>query len=314
MRMQGVVDEPATVLQERKFDIAVWAAGYEARSRWLVQSDFRPSRVDAWYRVEFAEHRESLTASESLEINLGAVFGGHPERAGRDGAWFQAWTHAIAAGAARKGGPVDVFVDYSSMPRTVYGALLVQCMRAETPLVRSLTLAYVPGRHAGGVDGSRAIVGLRGLVGTEGGSRRDGPPAFVIGLGYDGALAEALVDLFQISQFSVFYGDPGVQSDSVSRVLEANEDLLTRSDLVDTAAAHSVGASMRVVERLARWYLDLQDVLVVPLGPKPHVVGALLAAAANPLLGFRFPKTKTLSPIEVTVPPGSVPFVTRIDF
>lgn len=200
------------------------------------------------------------------------------------------------------------------MPRTVYGTLLVECMRGSRSLIDSITLAYVPGSHASNVEGSRVVEGLRGLVGTEGASSHSGSTAFILGLGYDGAMVEAVVDLFQVSHFSCFYGDPGVLSDSVDRVLKANADVIEASDIVETTAAHSIGGAMRVVMKLHKWYAHRRDVLVVPLGPKPHVVGSLLAAAIDPSIGFRFPSGPIVWPVQVTVNSSTVPFMSRISF
>jgi hypothetical protein len=166
----------------------------------------------------------------------------------------------------------------------------------------------------GSARSERIVEGLRGLVGTEGASNREGPAAFILGLGYDGALAESVVELFQISHYSCFYGDPGVLRDSVARVLVANADLIDGGDIVETAAAHSIAAAMSVVMKLHRWYADRRDVLVVPLGPKPHVVGALLAAAVDSTIGFRFPSGPIVAPVQVTVRDGTVPFISRISF
>jgi hypothetical protein len=296
------------------FELGVWAAGFEARSTWLVKSSFRPLQVGEWHYAEFVEHRDAHSALNGRASRLGVLLGGRPASTNDDGHWLLVWRRLLNECYSRYGRPLRLFVDYSSMPRTVYGTLLVECMRGSRSLIDSITLAYVPGDHASNIEGSRVVEGLRGLVGTEGASNRDGPAAFILGLGYDGALAESVVELFQVSHYSCFYGDPGVLPNSVERVLSANADLIEGSDIVETAAAHSIAAAMGVVMKLHRWYADRRDVLVVPLGPKPHVVGALLAAALDSTIGFRFPSGPIVAPVQVTVRDGTIPFVTRISF
>jgi hypothetical protein len=314
IQIPAITDLSADAAVEAPFDLGIWAKGFEERSSWLITSSFRPARVFEWYRVEFLEHRDAHSALRVVDACPCNLLGGAPAGASDDGHWVLVWRKLLGECYQRHGRPLRIFVDYSSMPRTVYGTLLVECMRSCRELVDSVTMAYVPGDHGPDIEGSRVVRGLRGLVGTEGASNRDGPAAFILGLGYDGALAEAVVDLFQVSHYSCFYADPGVLATSVDRVLAANADLVDSSDIVEIAPAHSIAAAMNVVMKLKRWYADQRDVLVVPLGPKPHVVGALLAAALDSSIGFRFPSGPIVVPVQVTVKTGTVPFVARISF
>lgn len=309
-----ITDLTAAELPHMPFELGIWAAGFEDRSHWLVSSVFCPKEVHEWHRVEFLEHRNAHSAQEALCLKHGNLLGAKAASAVDDGHWLLVWRKLLSESFRRFGRPLRLFVDYSSMPRTVYGTLLVESMRGSRALIDSIVMAYVPGDHGSDIEGSRVVEGLRGLVGTEGASNRDGSAAFIMGLGYDGALAEAVVDLFQVSHYSCFYGDPGVLPNSVERVLVANAELIEGSDIVETAAAYSIASAMGAVMRLHRWYAGRRDVLVVPLGPKPHVVGALLAAALDSSIGFRFPNGAIVNPVQVVVKEGTVPFVSKISF
>lgn len=307
---RAVSDLPPGSFAAERYDVGLWAAGYEERSSWLVQSRFCPT-ADRWYRVEFEEHRDALSAPEALRVHLGALAGGKPGKRDHDGHWSSVWRTMLREECARVGRRIDVFVDYSSMPRTVYGPLLIECIAAPR-LVRSLTLAYVPGHHGGNVSGSRSLEGLRSLIGTEGRFNTDKLPAFVLGLGFDGILAEALVTLYQVANYCCLVGEPGVTPDAVSRARDANRRLLSRSDLVATASAWSpVDACMQFV-RLARWY-EGRDVILVPMGPKPHVVGSILASLWKRDLAVRFAQAGRTNPVQVSVSPDAVPFATRVE-
>ena len=308
----SVCDIDAADAASLAYDVAIWAAGYESRAGWLVTSEFRPMHVGQWLRVEFLECREVWSAPTNLKIGLGTLLGSGPGRAGWDGHWTTVWHDMIVAERNRLGRRLKIFVDYSSMPRTVYGTLLLESLRRCRACVESLVLAYVPGVHSDDLDGSRSIEGLRTLIGTEGTSEYDRDPAFVVGLGYDGILAEAVVDLFQVAHFSCFYADPGVDCTSVERALGANAGLLSRSELVAASPAWAVLDTMEVVLRLCEWYSGRRDVIVVPMGPKPHVLASILATCAKSHLGLRLPKLSSFRPVEVTVRESSRPFVTRV--
>ncbi|MCY1059056.1 hypothetical protein [Nannocystis sp. SCPEA4] len=287
-------------LSSRTFDVAVWAASYEARSRWLTTSKFCPS-ARRWYRIEFTTYRDVLDAPINLELGLGDLLGGRPGNAGWDGYWTNLWREMICVERERIGRPFRIFVDYSSLPKAVYGPLLMEVFGHCRGKVESLSLVYVPGRHAAGVDGSRCIEGIWPLIGTEGRSLHLDSPAFVLGLGYDGILAEAVLDLFRIAHFSCIYADPGVEEGSVARTQEANVGVLERSEIIATCPATSILEACERLEWISEWYRGRRDVVLLPLGPKPHVVAAILVACANPSYGLRFPKVSSLRPVQVTV-------------
>jgi hypothetical protein len=307
MRDIRIEDVSVLAALEQHYDLAFWAAGYESRSAWLVRSEFRPKSVEQWWKLEFEEHRDLLSGADSRTVDCGALMGGRPSRQNHDGEWVLLWRTVIDDAFRSADRPINVFVDYSSMPRAAYGALVVETIRQLRPKIKSITFAYVPGVHSDDIDGSRGIKGLRSLIGTEGESRFQ-RAAFLLGLGYDGTLSETVVELFQASHFSTLYASPGATTDAVARVIAANMSILERAELIGTAPAWSIREAMDQYQRLADWYSGYRDVMVVPLGPKPHVLAGILMCAFKPMMGFRFPETTRVRPVEVTVPAGTIPY------
>src|SRR5205085_2187925 len=127
------------------------------------------------------------------------------------------------------GRPISVFVDVSSMPRAVYGPLLVEACRDSAGMVSEIVFAYVPGEHRGAISGHQQLDGLRAIAGLEGASCHDGDPALVLGLGYDGVLAETVVDLFQLEHVSCMYADPGATAAGAQRCKDENALLISRA-------------------------------------------------------------------------------------
>ncbi|MFC1610303.1 hypothetical protein ACFL6C_05045 [Myxococcota bacterium] len=305
-------DIDATQVSSSQYDIGIWAAGYESRAGWLVQSEFKPRLVKEWHRVEFLEHRDSLSAPANLSLGLGSVVGASPASSQWDGHWYRVWCDLLAREFKRFGRRMSLFADYSSMPRTVYGPLLFAVFGICRELVESLTLAYVPGKWDPSKEGSTEVKGLRSLVETGHPSQHAREPAFLMGLGYDGVLAEAILELFQVNHFSSFYADPGVTEDAVERARTANADVLVNSELVATAPAWSIPRSCRVCLELAEWYLPQRDVILIILGPKPHVVGGILAAVVDRRIAYRISRAGRVRPVQVTVPDGAVPFFAEL--
>lgn len=307
-----VDDVPGAHLSQMNFDVGVWAAGYEERSAWLVRSEYRP-QVARWYRVEFVEDRKALSAPLNLAFGatLGEVLGGRPGNRAWDGYWGPVWQGLFSSIANALQRRLRVFVDYSSMSRAVYGMALLKALRECKAYVEEVVFAYVPGSVYTGVHGSRAIEGVRALLGTEGISAAEGDCAFILGLGYDGIVAESIVDMYQASHVSVFYADPGVHPSSAERARAANASLIERAELVGSASIFTALETLRVIEQMRDWYAGL-DVLLIPMGPKPLVLASLLAVFADPSIGFRLPQTGFLAPVDVQVPEGAMPILTRI--
>lgn len=48
------------------------------------------------------------------------------------------------------------------------------------------------------------------------------------------------------------------------------------------------------------------------MGPKPHVLAAMLCAKDDPEIAFRFPQTSSQKPVQVVVPDDANPYVDQI--
>ena len=297
--------------QREQYDIGIWAAGYEERSRVFVT---RFSEiVKQWFRVEFIEDRNALSAPEAIGLGVGTLLGGSASSRSHDGEWLDKYEKLIDEKCKEKGGPVSIIVDYSSMPRTVYGTFVIGCKR-NPERIKKMAMVYMPGRHAPNSDGSRSLNGLRALIGTEGQIQSTGTPAYILGIGYDGLLAEAVIDLFSVSRFSVMYANPGTTKDAVDRVKDVNKEVLERADFIRTAPANSVMLAKDCVLELCDAYRKNHDTVVVPLGPKTHSLGALLASLEDPKIGFRFLTTGRVHPVDVIVPKEKSPYISILEF
>lgn len=292
------------------YDLGVWAAGYESRSSWLVESQYRPSTVRNWRRVEFVEHGRTPTAIKAKQTSLGTVFGGRPGRQNHDGYWLQAWLEEIrTARRGRRG--ADIFLDITSMPRSFYGPLVVHVLRGTLAGVRSITIAYVRGETYG-EPRARCVEGLRGVLGTEGLSSHNSS-AFIIGVGFDGATAAAVVELFQVSAYACLVAANLNEPETLARVLEANERVLLQAQYVARVPTVSVGDAYQALSDVVDWYRGYHDLILLPLGPKPHVIAALSLCALDRELSFRFPRVTQSFPIDVT-PHRGEPYFARFNF
>jgi hypothetical protein len=295
--------------RKRRYDVAVWWCGYEQRSTWLVDHA-RPTDVAEWFRLEPKEDRDKYAAPSNLKHQLGSLACDQPVPRNWDGLFLRWWRSLVDQKYAKARRPLSIFCDYSSMPRALYGQLVLEATR-QPHKFESLTLAYVPGKHGDGVDGSRRLDGLRSLIGTEGTPAQQQPPAAVVGLGYDGSLAQAAMDLFQFDHFSCFYAGPGTTTDAESRALQCNATLVQQCEVLKRVPATSVADAFDCVLSLCHWYLARRNVMLIPLGPKPHVLASILASAYDPRIALRWVLTKRVRAVDVT-PTGKPAVVSRV--
>lgn len=298
----------------RKYDVGIWGCGYEKRAKWLI-THAPPEQVDRWFRVEWAEHRDKHSGPLNLAelSDVGEIACGEPIPRDWDGKFLKWWRTTIEEHRFRAARPLSVFVDYSSMPRTIYGQIVLDLVR-RPGLIREVVLAYVPGKYLSSLDGTRRLDGLRAIIGTEGRRFDSVPPAAVMSLGYDGSLARAVIDLFQIDHFASVYASPGSTPDSEAIALGVNRDLILRSEVVGHAPLRSVGAAQELLLDVCGWYLERRSVMLVALGPKPHVLASILAALTNPKIALRWVRTRrptTAVEVEAT---GEPPCITRLSY
>jgi hypothetical protein len=291
------------------YDIAVWWCGYEQRSTWLVDHA-RPEGVGKWFRLEACEDRDKHAAPTNLKHQLGELACGQPVPRNWDGLFLKWWRTLIDDTHRRLGRPLTVFCDYSSMPRTLYGQIVLEGSR-QAHKFDSLHMAYVPGNHGEGVDGSRRLDGLRSLIGTEGTPAQQQPPAAVVGLGYDGSLSQAVVELFQFDHFSCFYAGPGTTADAEKRALDCNTMLVEQCEVLKRVPATSVASAFNCALSLCHWYLARRNVMLIPLGPKPHVLASVLASSYDPRIALRWVLTKRVRAVDVK-PTGGAPVVAKV--
>lgn len=295
------------------YDLGLWAWGYETRSLHVVK-EHRPVHVKKWYRLEFEEYRDMLSGpdrgSNSSRLSIGELASGAPISRRLDGQFLRWLKSTLVDMAKLKSAPIDIVVDYSSMPRTFYGQILVQAYR-NPRLVRSCTFVYTPGQHAHGFESSHSLEGLRSIIGTEGVNADDTQPAAVLGLGYDGTLAHSTIELFQIDHFSALYADPGTTEDAIARALGNNRPVIRRCEILESAPYWSVNDAKDRFLDMCNWYMGRRSVMLIPMGPKPHVLGSILAAAENPRVALRHVLTRS-TPVDVL--PAGEPVATRVEF
>ncbi|MFO0992046.1 MAG: hypothetical protein U1E67_08970 [Hyphomicrobiales bacterium] len=256
------------------YDIGIVATGFESRCTFALKELGR-RRFDELYVIGFEERRV-----EESRIKADAFF------SLLDPTEMLICSSSDASFAAKILGErlsahphPRIFVDYSSMPRAWYGAILNYLRSTQLCSNAILDLSYTPGLH----EGEKTPVEVKGITtipGFEGVSSGSARTATVFSLGFDKWLPYAALERVQPNEIFCVVAEPGGVPEYTGRALTINKHLFEELGIVPFAI------DIRDVEQYFTFLTELIalklhqtcDVALVGMGPKPHTLGMCLAA------------------------------------
>ncbi|WP_162799148.1 hypothetical protein [Nocardioides sp. 616] len=176
-----------------------------------------------------------------------------------------------------------IAVDISSMDRDRLARTVLACTEDQSEPIR-VDFYYAFGEFVDDLRGSEGPVLVnRPMEGMEGwSSDPDSAVVCVLGLGFEQTLATAAIETIEPRQTVVLL--PQGEDARYDAVVHEKNASLLRSGAVDTVHNYAVGDMRQTVVDLnasiSTWS-RANRVVVVPLGPKPLALAAILVAVAN---------------------------------
>src|ERR1039458_780738 len=164
------------------------------------------------------------------------------------------------------------------MSRLWYSAILnwAKLMSSGDRIV--VDVVYSVGQHLENVP-PMVIRDILAIPGLEGRVSRRGQSVAVFGLGFDGFASLCVLDRLEPDIVYSFYAEPAAFPDYPNRVLDNNREMVNHySKHVLRAPLSSVEQTFRSVIELVTQHRGEAGITLVPMGPKPHVLAAILAA------------------------------------
>lgn len=280
MDLLKVEDCDSSVLNE-PHDLFICASGYERRSTHLFQKlignpkfralvfGFESSCQPDW-RAEsdavFERHRTAVTlVSGDQETTIFEILGR----------------------VVPKYQKLRIVIDYSSMPRSWMNAIINFFKFGIDFVDIELLFSYTRGRHIGRASvpeypvSDYLISRIDSLTTLEGAAVRQNKTLAVVGLGFEWIAPFAACELLEPDEVKVFYANPGSLPDYADRALGLNRRFLDeffRDGVPLGISVASVESVFRIVAELVAPSLGLRNVALIPLGPKPHVLGCMLVS------------------------------------
>lgn len=206
------------------------------------------------------------------------------------------------------GESVHIVVDYSSMSRLWYSAVLSWARFSGRRRV-TLDFVYSAGRYEGVVTPHviKEILAIPGCEGTIVGATKS---VVVFGLGYD---SWAPLCVFERLEPDVTIASWAVDAEGRDIARVKNDAFVRRNSSFDLPLPlDSVERTFAVLAETLGQYRSGEDVILIPMGPKPHVLASLCVA-------MRLPRIQCLRVSTVRAEPAPIEgsgdvVCTRVEF
>lgn len=268
-------------LFERTYEISIFSCGYEERSANLctilnskklgriLVFGFGGAKSEACERNEavFNEH----LGSEITEISYGDTH--RIVRLLKD----EVERH-IAIGRDS----INVLVDYSSMPRIWYSEILNFFKNYHSSLRFELDFAYSVGEHAHN-DQPQQLGDPIVLPGCEAVATYNKRTVAIFGLGFDSGAPICIHGKIEPDNTYALIARPGALEDYSRKTYLINNDFIDES--VDEVIYSPLSSVKQTYDSLREIFFPFKAsaiTVIVPFGPKPHALAAIIAAMNYP--------------------------------
>jgi len=194
------------------------------------------------------------------------------------------------------------FIDITGIP-LIYSVALVRYLKLLFPSP-TLYLLNVSGKYEEdgkkGIpqfsDGQKENIYIPGYYGKPDFAK---PWLYILLLGFEGNRSLSIYKMNEPDYVKAIVAEPGYQNEYCSKAIEINKRFLseakiTESDLIKIGAGDPITVYDKILE-LYEDYKDRANICLVPLGTKPHAIGAGLAALKQKRMAIMYQVPKSYS-------------------
>jgi hypothetical protein len=270
-----VIDIDFVSVLKRRYDVGIFASGYESRSGY-ASGIINPQLIKHPLVLGFTEEANVGNRPQNDELFL-RRWKASPIPLSRDDEkpiyeYLNEYTDSIA-------GPLHVLVDYSSMSRLWYAAVLNWSRFAALGKEVVIDFVYSMGTYEE-EDRPMVIRNMVSIPGCEGRAYRLRETVAVFGLGFHGLATLCVLDRLEASIVYAFLASPGVSREYVDKARKVNNELIRdrRTQGVLELPLASIEKCYRALAEVIAPHRPDGEITLVPMGPKPHVLASILLA------------------------------------
>lgn len=271
MYLYNVIDQDINDFLERKYDVAIFASGFEERCIALPQK-FNKNNIDMPIVLGFKE--------DSL----------NEQRTSNDKYYYSNWTNDICITSSNDEQPiynqlnsrvnlnketVRILVDYSSMSRLWYAGILNWAKYIDGPKELLIDMLYTPGIYREKIA-PLVINDILSIPGCEGSATSLFKSVAVLGLGFDSLATLCVLDRLEPDLYYAFLASPTISPEYPKIVYDKNKELVKGASKTIELPLYSVEQTFVNLAEIISLHRSEADIIFVPMGPKPHVLASIL--------------------------------------
>jgi hypothetical protein len=282
--------------ETKYYDIAAFASGFEARSTHLAKligRDAANSNIVLGFRdgltILSREANDQAFLKElgvTVEVPL----------LGEDEHYLCSRLDALVQLA--NGKPLKLLIDYSVMTRAWYGALLTWARFSEYQGMLEIDFVYTYGEYQSEFNplSISEIVSLPGFEGVSGGFRST---AAIFGLGYDKYATLAVYDRLEADIVYCCIAQRSAQDPNSEKVSKDNAVIIDAATKTFVLPLGDLSSAFRLMCEHVLLLDQNNHIVMVPMGPKTHVLVTLLVALRMPWITCLHAKGTRAEPVQV---------------
>jgi hypothetical protein len=196
---------------------------------------------------------------------------------------------------------LKVFIDYSAMTRAWYGYVLTWAKYQEKCAYIELDFAYSHGIYANTFN-PLLISEIVCVPGFEGGGAGSRFTTALFGLGFDSAATLTVNELVEPDRVVCFLAKGSISDPHADRVLRENKEMVenSRASVLELPISDIRRATSLLLENVSKGDEESEEILLVPMGPKTHVLACLLACHISPKIACLHVKGTRSQPVQVS--------------
>lgn len=266
-----VLDSDMRSILATSYDIGFFASGYEERCthipKLLEQSKIARPVVLAFQELDRDEQRqENDQYFKDQWVGFSTKLSGN-----QDGPIYE----ILQTAKIDPSKPLRILVDYSSMSRVWYAGILNWARFTSSYKNIILDLVYSVGSHQDTLP-PMVISDFVSIPGCEGGAAPVFRSVAVFGLGFEGLAALCVLDRLEPDEVYAYFASPAAFADYPARARAENQELIYHADATLELPLSSVAQTYSLLAELVAPHRSHAEVVMIPMGPKPHVLAAIL--------------------------------------
>jgi hypothetical protein len=281
-----------------QYDLIFLASGFEKRSCFTLSS-IPESAVGKCIVLGFATDRDTLSRPENDRIFKSRKL--IPFVSTDPLAYEEHIKSSLIAAASSIGTrSLRILVDYSVMTRSWYGFLLTWLRYSSEAVIADVDFIYAYGLYANDFEPLH-INEISAISGFEGGCAGARRTVAFFGLGYDRYATLAVNELLEPDQVTCYIARETPNDAPSKRVLEENKELISLSGRPPIfLPLGNIQESFRILHENFTQVPEEDEVIAIPMGPKPHVLATLMVSQHIRRITCLHARGSRSQPVQVT--------------